>query len=57
MGFRRVDRETIEAARLQGLGHCGIFWRVWFPVAWKWLTAGMLLGLIRSALFGVMVHV
>ncbi|MEI8233619.1 MAG: ABC transporter permease subunit [Verrucomicrobiota bacterium] len=49
MGFRRVDRETIEAARLQGVGRCGIFWRVFGPVAWPWLVAGFALGWFRIA--------
>jgi len=55
MGFRRVDREAIAAARLQGLGRCGIFWRVWFPAAWPWLAAGLALGLFRAWLLPVAV--
>lgn len=49
-GFRRVQSEWIDAARLQGLGRCGIFWRVWFPAAGPWLAAGFVLGLLKSAL-------
>jgi ABC-type Fe3+ transport system permease subunit len=40
LGFRSVERETIEAARLQGSGPCGIFWRVFWPGAWPWLLGG-----------------
>ena len=50
MGFRNVDPETMDAARIQGLGHCGIFWRVWFPAAWPWLVSGFALGLLRYAI-------
>ena len=50
MGFRKVSRETVDAARLQGFGHCGIFWHVWFPTAWLWLVCGLALGLFRNAL-------
>jgi len=50
MGFRRIQREWTDAARLQGLGRCGIFWRVWFPPARLWLAAGLALGLLRVAL-------
>jgi molybdate transport system permease protein len=49
MGFRRVDREAIDAARLQGLGRCGIFWRLFFPAAWPWLLGGLAVGLFRAA--------
>ena len=49
MGFRKVSHETVDAARLQGLGRCGIFWRVWFPPAWPWIGTGLALGLLRSA--------
>lgn len=48
MGFRRVQSLWIDAARLQGLGRCGIFWRVWFPPALPWLAAGLILGLLRA---------
>jgi len=48
MGFRKVARETIDAAQLQGLGRCGIFWRVFLPVAWKWLLGGFAIGLWRG---------
>ena len=48
MGFRKVARETIDAARLQGLGPCGIFCRVFFPPAWPWLLGGFLVGLSRG---------
>lgn len=41
MGFRHVNREAMDAARLQGLGQCGIFWRLFFPAAWPWLLGGL----------------
>jgi len=53
MGFRRVQSLWIDAARLQGLGRCGIFWRVWFPPARSWLAAGLVLGLLRAWMFPV----
>ena len=56
MGFRRVDRETIDAARLQGLGRCGIFWRVWFPAAWPWLLGGFVIGLSRGIFLLLLAH-
>lgn len=56
MGFRKVRLECIDAARLQGLGTCGIFWRVWFPVAWPWLAAGLALGILRSVLLIALVY-
>ncbi|MCX6966759.1 MAG: ABC transporter permease subunit [Verrucomicrobia bacterium] len=52
MGFRKVSQETVDAARLQGLGQCGIFWRVFFPVAWPWLLASIGVVFIRGALLG-----
>lgn len=57
MGFRRVEAETREAARLQGLGPCGRFWRVDFPVAWRWLAAGLALGCFRSSLLLMLSYV
>ena len=56
MGFRRVEAETVEAARLQGLGRCGIFWRVYFPAAWPWLTVGLALGCFRSGILLALIH-
>jgi len=56
MGFRRVHYECIDAARLQGLGSCGIFWRIWFPAAWPWLAAGLILGWFRNALLWAILH-
>ncbi|MDD5349215.1 MAG: hypothetical protein PHQ12_03290 [Chthoniobacteraceae bacterium] len=56
LGFQRVDRETIDAARLQGLRSCGIFWRVFFPVAWPWLIGGLVLGCARSAILLVILY-
>ena len=53
MGFRRVQSLWVDAARLQGLGSCGIFWRVWFPPARSWLAAGLVLGLLRASAFPV----
>ncbi|MEI6560890.1 MAG: hypothetical protein WCO68_02275 [Verrucomicrobiota bacterium] len=40
LGFRKVERETLDAARLQGLGMCGTFWRIFVPTAWLWLLGG-----------------
>ena len=40
LGFRKVERETLDAARLQGLGTCGTFWRIFFPTACPWLLGG-----------------
>ncbi len=56
MGFRKIVRETIDAARLQGLGCCGIFWRVIFPPAWPWLAAGLAIGLFRSLILLALVY-
>jgi len=47
-GFRKVAPGTIDAARIQGLGGCGIFWRVFFPPAWPWLLGGLMIGLSRG---------
>ncbi len=46
-GFRTVNRETLEAAKLQGMGRCGTFWRFFVPAGWKWLLVGAALLLIR----------
>jgi len=51
MGFRRVSLESIDAARLQGLRCCGIFWRSFFPAAWPWLLAGLALSFFRLPVF------
>ena len=56
MGFRKIVRETIDAARLQGLGCCGIFWRVIFPPACPWLAAGLGLGLLRGLILLALLH-
>lgn len=56
LGFRKVAPETMDAARLQGLGRCGIFWRVFFPPAWPWLAAGLGLGLVRSLILLALLH-
>lgn len=56
MGFRRVQPECVDAARLQGLGPCGIFWRVWFPAAWPWLAAALALGWFRNAIMWVIAY-
>lgn len=47
LGFRKVDHETLDAARLQGLGTCGTFWRFFVPAAWQWLLGGAAGLLIR----------
>jgi len=47
LGFRKVERETLDAARLQGLGACGTFWRFFVPAAWKWLLGGAAVLLFR----------
>lgn len=49
LGFRKVSREAIDAARLQGLGRCGTFWRLFFPAAWRWLLGGFLIVALRIA--------
>lgn len=46
-GFRNVNRETLEAAKLQGMGRCGTFWRFFVPTGWKWLLGGAALLFIR----------
>ena len=55
MGFRRVDPETVDAARLQGLGRCGTFWRAWVPVAGPWLALGLGLGFLRSVCLALLI--
>lgn len=50
MGFHNVSRETLEAARLQGMGKCGTFWRFFVPAGWKWLLGGAAVLLVRVAL-------
>ena len=56
MGFRQVRPEWIDVARLQGVGRCGIFWRVWFPVAWPWLVAGIAIGFLRAGSLIVLIN-
>ncbi len=46
-GFRNVNRETLEAARLQGMGNCGAFWRLFVPAARFWLLGGMAIVVVR----------
>jgi len=53
MAFRKIPRETIDAARVQGLGACGIFCRVFLPPAWPWLLGGFLVGLSRGLLLAL----
>jgi len=53
MGFRKVQQEQLDVARLQGLGFCGRFWRLTFPTAWVWLLAGLMVGWIQIALAGL----
>lgn len=48
MGFRKVSQELIDAARLQGLRSCGIFFRVFFPQGYPWLLGGFIIGLSRG---------
>ena len=50
MGFRKVTHETIDAARLQGLGFCGIFCRLFLTPARLWLLLGIIIGFCRGAL-------
>jgi ABC-type proline/glycine betaine transport system permease subunit len=50
MGFRNVPRETLEAAKLQGMGRCGTFWRFFVPAGWKWLLGGVAVILARLVL-------
>ena len=56
MGIRRVDREAIDAARLQGCGWLGIFCRVFLPVAWPWLATGLMLGFVSSAVLHALAY-
>jgi len=56
MGIRRVNREVIDAARLQGCGGLGIFRHVFLPVAWPWLAAGLALGLVRAGILLALAH-
>jgi len=50
MGFRKVSPESVDAARLQGMGRCGIFWRIWFPPALPWIATGLAAGLLRCTI-------
>ena len=47
LGFRKVERETLDAALLQGMGACGTFWRFFVPAAWRWLLGGAAVLLVR----------
>ena len=53
-GFRNVNSETLEAAKLQGMGRCGTFWRFFVPTGWKWLLGGAALLLIRLVVAAVL---
>jgi molybdate transport system permease protein len=48
MGFRKTSPALVEAARMQGFGPCGTFWRIEIPLAWHWLLAGLLIGFLRA---------
>ncbi|GEM_PF-5831840 len=50
IGFSKVDRETLDAVRLQGLGLCGSFWRIFFPAARGWILCGLGVAFLRQAL-------
>ena len=54
MGFRKVSRETIDAARLQGLSRWGIFLRVFLLPAWPWLLGGFVIGLSRGVFLALL---
>jgi len=55
MGFRQVQQEWIDAARLQGYGLLGVFWRVFLPTARPWLAVGLALGFLRGAIFSLLI--
>ena len=46
-GFSKVDRTVLDAARMQGMGRCGTFWRVFFPAARGVLGVALLVGICR----------
>ena len=47
LGFLRVKGELLDAARMQGLGGWGKFWRVLLPSSWQWFLPGIGLGVLR----------
>ena len=47
MKFRKIAPEMLDAVQLQGLGQCGIFWRVFFPLARLWILGGFAIGILR----------
>lgn len=55
MGFRNVRRETLDAARLQGMGPCGTFWRFFVPPARGWLLGGAALLLARMVVEAIVI--
>lgn len=50
VGFRSVKPEVLDAARLQGMGLCGTFWRFFIPSAKYWLLGGAALVVFRQLL-------
>lgn len=46
--FQELSGTTLEAARVLGLGHWGIFWRVALPLARPNIAAGVLLVVMES---------
>ena len=46
-GFSKVDRTVLDAARMQGMGVCGTFWRVFFPAARGVFGLVLLLVIVR----------
>lgn len=46
--FEAVDRQLEQAARVLGVGACGVFLRVTLPLAWRGVLGGTLLAFARS---------
>ncbi|MBI5671244.1 MAG: molybdate ABC transporter permease subunit [Chloroflexi bacterium] len=48
VGFKGVDPEIEEAARVDGASGLALFWRITLPLAWRSLAAGLALSWARA---------